>query len=578
MARKRKQHEINNSKHDGNHSTTSNLSSSNENSTSSTSRGQPKSKKLRETTVSEKRESPLANNVNKSTTNITIQPDHIKKEQPDKQEKIDSHPLDLSKPKKSSKSSKKPPPLSADQKQKIKQIIKKEFDREIQTKLKELQETEKMMERTLFSIDTLKTICLASRYDFDLDAYPVKQALEYRKDVYGNFGYKDLVGHEDDSGMEFSGEKFEVFDNYADTSRGNQAQNDIKEEPKKFSNLQPTSSSTPETGSKPLQFKRQPNFPSNPSPIIFTSNGPIRSEASGVTLPSNNMGRVLLNNKGMTFSRAPNLPSSSTQVVTNNNNVPNTAFQTNQTKNPSQNAMETRIILERKKIRFQAGSQSKNLPGKNELFIFFSTGKNCRTKAQEIVKKLRFELEMEDGNFCSPYEVCPPKDFTMTSCLKITEKMVQTNTFPKAPLACRLTAFYNYEEYNKIGVFRIPLSIDYQAPMGQEIKGKVVFIEQQLVVSKKIVRVMAGESVTTTITNNNNSSKPPLLPNLSLPNLNVPGNTTIKNLTPSPNFLNGKIVGSRPGSGDALMQQMRPASVGNISDSGHSLDPRFGGF
>ena len=52
--------------------------------------------------------------------------------------------------------------------------------------------------------------------------------------------------------------------------------------------------------------------------------------------------------------------------------------------------------------------------------------------------------------------------------------------------------------------------------------------------------------------------------------------TTIKNLTPSPNLIPGKI-GSRPGSSDMLGQQIgRPPSVGNFSDSGHSLDPSFG--
>lgn len=89
------------------------------------------------------------------------------------------------------------PPISAPKKAKVLQIIETEFNHEIQQELENLKTIHQLHERTLFSIATLKLVALASRYEWDIDAYPVREALIYRKERFPNFTYQDLITGQD---------------------------------------------------------------------------------------------------------------------------------------------------------------------------------------------------------------------------------------------------------------------------------------------------------------------------------------------------------------------------------------------
>jgi len=285
-------------------------------------------------------------------------------------------------------------------------IISEEIDKEISVHFKNLEENDKRLRKTLYSIDTLKLLCLSSRYDFDLSAFPVQKAIELRNQRFSGFSGKDLI--------------------------------------------------------------------SEPATPHFTPKRP----CCGCDLDSK-------------YVSSPKK-----QKVEPQTETPPVICSAPPRETPKREPIPAKPVYDRVPCKFIVGSASRNINGKNELFVMLGKHADCTVKPQDVIEKVKFELELSNGTFCSPYEQYSPNNFRMTSTLQLIPGQIP----PEPPKFCRITLTFKNSELNKTALCRVPLTIDYNSPLDLNLEGPKHLIETDLMLpngeEKEVMRDVNRESLT----------------------------------------------------------------------------------
>ena len=266
------------------------------------------------------------------------------------------------------------------QKEKIVGIIQNEIDKEITAEMAQMEADDKQLQKVLYSLESLKIMCLSSRYEMDENAYPIQQAIEARNLRFPGFTKDDLICVK-------NGDNQPTVANFSDFK------------PKRVC-CGCDMDSKLRTGVESDQKEKnqiQQKYPDNNK---YSDN------------PNN------------THHRHPN----------SMNSPP---------KSPKQRPSQ--YILEKKKVNFIVGSASRNFIDKNELCVFVLPHNECSVKPQDAMDKVKFELELENGQLCSPFEQTSPNDFLMTSTLNLPPGQA----YPVPPKFCRITMFFKLPSHNK---------------------------------------------------------------------------------------------------------------------------------